>query len=91
LVYLQASRSGTIDLTAAGIGKSNLNYSASRTTVYGALGLGYQFAGNLAVEGRYQYTSIGAKTRPANQPTNASASFPGFSAGTFTLGLAYTF
>jgi hypothetical protein len=96
VAYLQASRSGTVDLSSAGLGQSGLRYSVVTFSPYVCVGLGYRITRGVALEGRYQYTAMESQARSVSQPTASGvaapkASFPGFAAPTLALGLVFHF
>jgi hypothetical protein len=95
LAYLTASRSGTVDLTSASLGPTSFNYSAAKVVPYICLGTGYRFTQSLALEGRFQFSTMEGQVRPASFPNGFSpspkANFPGLTTPTLSLGLVLGF
>ena len=95
LAYLTASRSGTADLTSAQLGPTRFNYSVASLVPYFCLGTGYRFTNSLALEGRFQFSSMKGKDRSATFPRGFSptpkATFPGLTTPTLSLGLVFSF
>ena len=94
--YLQATRLGSIDLTSSGQGGGPFRYSAVSLVPYFCAGLGWRFNPHLALEGRYQYSSLKSQTRGVDLrklgfTASGTAIVPGFSAPTATLGLLFYF
>jgi len=94
--YLTASRSGTLVLASVGSGSPNYRYDANKLTPYACLGAGYPLARGVAAEGRFQVTNFPSQVRrvdltQAGYTSPAQASFSGFVAASFTLGLTFSF
>ena len=94
--YLTATRDGTLDLSSAGIGPAAFRYSANNLVPYLCLGAGLRFNARLALEGRYQWSSMKGQVRgvdlsKAGLATPATASFTGITTSTLNLGLVATF
>ena len=96
VTYLTATRTGTFDLTAAGYGPTSANFGANNFMPYFCLGLGCQLTHNLALEARYQASSLRAQSRGVDLSSAGIAS-PGqatvdkTSISGLTVGLALAF
>jgi len=94
--YLQVSRSGTIDLTSNGFGPTLFRYNAESFVPYVCAGMGFPLNKYMAIEGRYQYSSLKGQTRgvdfsASGFQTPALATVNGISASALTLGLVFSF
>lgn len=95
--YISASRTGTFDLTSAGGGLPNTTYSANNFVPYICLGAGYQITQSLALEARWQTTSMKAQQRPINLSSGGTYTTPGqavvdkITAPVLTVGISVTF
>jgi len=96
VTYLTVTRTGTFDLTAAGYGPTSANFGANNFMPYFCLGLGCQLTRNLALEARYQASSLRAQYRGIDL-SSAGIGGPGrvtvdkLSLSGLTLGLALAF
>ena len=94
--YLTVTRSGTFDLTAAGSTSTAASFGANSFVPYACLGLGCQLTHNLAVEARYQTSSLKAQNRGVDL-SNAGIGSPGqasvdkLTLSTLSIGLALAF
>ncbi len=96
VAYVSANRTGTFDLTAASAGPVRSNYDANNFVPYFCGGLGVQITRSLALEARYQSTSMKAQTRrldlkPLGLSTPAEVAFEKLTVSTLTVGFSLTF
>jgi hypothetical protein len=93
--YLTASTRGSLDLGAQGSGVVQARYDANGVAPYACLGLGVNLASNLALEMRYQISSVRAQQRGIKMgsggPPGAVASFPRVDVGGLSFGLVASF
>ncbi|WP_316415432.1 outer membrane beta-barrel protein [Mesoterricola silvestris] len=96
VAYATANRTGTFDLTNAGAGPVKSNYDANNFVPYYCAGLGFQITRSLALEARYQTTSMKAQTRKLDLKglgiaTPAQVAFDKLTVSTLTFGVSLTF
>jgi hypothetical protein len=93
VAYDTATRKGTFDLTSAGQGIVQSNYGANNFVPYFSAGLGFQFTKSLALEARWQTSSLKAQTRPMDLGSGNTAQVlvDKTSLTAMTVGLTLTF
>jgi hypothetical protein len=95
IAYFGTARYGSIDLTAAGEGSTRLRFAAGNFNPYLALGGGYRFTRNLAVEARWQGGVLNDTTRPVDFSRlflgAGQAPVNGFTVSEVSLGLVIRF
>lgn len=97
--YVTATRSGTFDFTSAGTGTVPARYDANNFVPYVCLGLGVQLGSNVALEARWQTTSMKSQTRYVDLSNGGVGPYttPGkvyldkMNPAEFSIGLALTF
>jgi hypothetical protein len=95
VTYLTATRQGTWNLSSAGLGAASSNYSANNFVPYFTLGAGYQITGSIALEGRWQTSTMRSQYRPLDLSSIGAAdgqvTFDKLQVSTLTVGLVLTF
>jgi hypothetical protein len=93
VAYDTATRKGAFDLTSAGQGIIQSNYGANNFVPYFSAGLGFQFTHALALEARWQTSSLKAQTRKLDLGGGATAQVlvDKASLTALTVGLTLTF
>ena len=96
VAYVTATRKGTFDLTSAGNGQVATNYSANNFVPYFCAGAGWQITPTLALEARWQTTSLKAQVRPIDLSAGGftapgQVQFDKLSVSSLSLGLSLTF
>ena len=99
VTYISATRTGAFDLTTVGLGHYNGSYGANNFVPYFCFGAGYQFTQSLALEARFQNSTMKPQSRPIelSTPTNPPVSSTGqgnfgtLNTPTLTIGLNLTF
>ena len=96
VAYVSANRTGTFDLTNAAAGPVKSNYDANNFVPYYCAGLGFQITRSVALEARYQSTTMKAQTRKLDlkdlgSTTPAQVAFDKMTVSALTVGLSLTF
>lgn len=96
VAYVSATRTGTFDLTGATYGPVKSDYGANNFVPYFCAGLGVQITRSVALEARYQTTTMKAQTRKLDlsavgNTTPAQVAFDKMTVSAMTLGLSITF
>jgi hypothetical protein len=93
--YLTASTKGNLDLTAQGSGVVRAQYDANSLSPYLTLGMGVKLVPHLALETRYQYSSVRGQQRglkvQGGGPVGGTARFNRVDMGTLTFALVGSF
>jgi len=89
--YVTASRKGTFDFTPAGGAITGSHYSTNNFVPYVTLGLGYPVTRNVALEARWQTTSMKGQNRRFDFDAPGLAVVDKMSVTALTLGLNITF
>jgi hypothetical protein len=93
--YLTAAAKGSLDLSAQGSGVVQARYDANGLAPYACAGLGVDLGAHLALEARYQASSVRAQQRVLRMgkggPEGGVASFPRVDVGALSFGLVASF